>query len=129
MPSNTKDFSILLTKVNTTNTKKDIGVVSGYNKLVQQIEQSCKVSPGELMADPFFGTSYFQYTFNRAGTKSLTQAAIANSIRYSMPNIQNLVVQLSETTNTSMIFDISFSTTDFVNSQQTVNCTIEVPLP
>jgi len=97
--------------------------------LVQQIEQSCKVSPGELMADPFFGTSYFQYAFNGAGTKSLTQAAIANSIRYSMPNIQNLVVQLSETTNTSMIFDISFSTTDFVNSQQTVNCTIEVPIP
>lgn len=127
MAANSKDFSILMTKVSTANAKKDISLVTGDNKIVQIVEQACKVNQGELMADPYFGSNYFQYLFTGSGTKSETQINVKNSIEYAIPNIYNLSVQMSESTETSIVFNISFNTTDFINSQNGVECIIEVP--
>lgn len=127
MAANSKDFSILMTKVSTANAKKDISLVTGDNKIVQIVEQACKVNQGELMADPYFGSNYFQYLFTGSGTKAETQINVKNSIEYAIPNIYNLSVQMSESTETSIVFNISFNTTDFINSQNGVECIIEVP--
>lgn len=128
MANNSKDFSILLTKVTTANSKKDISVVSGLNKIVQLIEQACKVNQGELMADYYFGSNFYQYKFTGLTNKSLLQATLAHTIQYAIPSITNITVLLTDVSDEYMTFDITFTTSNSVNSQINSSCTIEVPL-
>lgn len=127
MRAKPKDFSILMTKVTSANNKKDISIVSNYNKIVQQIEQSAKVNKGELMADPFFGSNYFQFSFDGIADVAMMRTVIKDSIEYSIPDLINLSVELLENTGTSLIFDITFSLSDYLNNQDNINCVIEVP--
>jgi hypothetical protein len=128
MANNSKDFSILLTKVTTNNSKKDISMVSGLNKTVQLVEQACKVNQGELMADFFFGSNFYQYKFTGRVNPSMLQAMLANSVQYALPNLLNVTVKLVEATDDVMTFDITFTTSNSVNTQINAQCTIEVPL-
>lgn len=123
-----KDFSILLTKVTTANSKKDIAIVSGLNKTVQQIEQSCKVNPGELMSDPYFGANYYQYKFEGFSNKSSIERSIRSSIQYGNPSLLNVFVELADASETSITFNIKFNQNDLVNFKQNQQCTIEVPI-
>jgi len=127
MRSKPKDFSILMTKVSAANNKKDIGMVSNYNKIVQQIEQAAKVNKGELMADPFFGSNYFQFSFDGIADVAMMRTVIKDSIEYAIPDLINVSVELLENTETSLIFDINFTLSDFLNTQNNINCVIEVP--
>lgn len=128
MANNSKDFSVLLTKVTTTNSKKDISMVTGLNKTVQLVEQACKVNQGELMADYYFGSDFYQYKFTGLANTSMLQAMLSNSIQYSVPELSNVTVKLTEATDVTMNFDITFTTSDSVNKQVNAQCTIEVPL-
>ena len=127
MRAKPKDFSILLSKVSTTNAKKDISLVSGFNKIVQQVDQSAKVNKGELMADPYFGSNMYQYIFDGLADIAMMRTSIQDSIEYGIPDIFNISVELIENTGFSLIFDVNFSTTDYINSQTDINCVIEVP--
>lgn len=128
MRTNSKDFSILLTKVSTSNAKKDISLVTGDNKYVQIIEHACKVNQGELVSNPFFGSNYFQYIFNGSGTKYTTERIVRNSIEYALPGVSNISVELIESSEISLTFNVSYSVTDSINSQNKVECIIEVPI-
>ena len=116
-----------MSKVSTTNAKKDISLVSGYNKVVQQVEHASKVNRGELMADPFFGSSYYEYIFDGVSDISMMRVSIKNSIEYGIPDLINVSVELLENTEISLIFDVNFTLSDYINSQTDINCVIEVP--
>lgn len=116
-----------MTKVTTSNDKKDISLVSNYNKIVQQIEQAAKTNKGELMADPYFGSNSFQFTYDGVTDIAMTRVSVKDSIEYAVPELLNLTVQLTENTDTSLIFDVNFSLSDYLNTQDNINCTIEIP--
>ena len=59
-----KDFSILLEKIYTDSSKKDLAVVSGFNAYSQYIEAVCKTQKGELVSNMNLGSDYFKYIFN-----------------------------------------------------------------
>ena len=50
-----KDFSILFEPVTTTNNKKDISLVSGFNAISQYIEHVLKTQKGELVSETIAG--------------------------------------------------------------------------
>lgn len=127
MAKNTKDFSIFLTKVSTDNATKDFSVVTGYNMLVQQIEQACKVNKGELMADPYFGSDINQFLYSDQINKNFIQGFLSNSINYGVTDVNNVVVKNMNYGESSLTFEVEFSVSNSVNSQS-VKCNIEVPL-
>jgi len=128
MPKNSKDFDILLRKVTTSNTKKDISVVSGYNMIVQQIEQVCKSNQGELMADPYFGSNVYQYIYDNQYDKNLIELFVTNSIQYGVKSAYNVIVKMTESNSSYITFNIKFSLGNSVNNQKTIECNIEVPI-
>lgn len=127
MAKNTKDFSIFLTKVSSDNSTKDFSVVTGYNMLVQQIEQACKVNQGELMADPYFGSNINQFIYSDQINKNFIQGFLSNSINYGVSNISNVIVKNMNFSETYLNFEVEFSVSNSVN-KQSVKCNIEVPL-
>jgi hypothetical protein len=127
MPKNSKDFNIFFSKVTTANQIKDIAVVTGYNKIVQQIEQACLTQKGELMADPNFGSNYYSFKFSMGISLPALNSNIRNVIKYAIPTLYDVTVNTTEYTDEILKFDVTFTTNDTIK-KQTMTCTLEVPL-
>ena len=123
-----KDFSILLEKVNVTNTKKDIGMVSGFNAYAQYIENICKTQKGELVGDVTLGSDYYSYIFSGQADLGVLQNALAAYIDAAVPNISKVSVVVNSFTETSIQFTVFYSVSNGINNQANASTFIEVEI-
>jgi phage baseplate assembly protein W len=124
----TKDFSILLEKVSTTNTKKDLAFVDGTNSIVQQIENVLKTNKGENVSNMNFGANIRDYTYDLAVNRQIITSTLRSVIKSSIRKIFDVSVNVSYYSDTVIIFDIRFSTEISLNARNKSSCQIEIPL-
>ena len=124
----TKDFSILLEKVSTTNTKKDLAFVEGTNSIVQQIENVLKTNKGENVSNMNFGANIRDYTYDLAVNRQIVTSTLRSVIKSSIRKIFDVSVNVSYYSDTVIIFDIRFSTEISLNARNKSSCQIEIPL-
>jgi phage baseplate assembly protein W len=124
----TKDFSILLEKVSTTNTKKDLAFVDGTNSIVQQIENVLKTNKGENVSNMSFGANIRDYTYDVAVNRQIITSTLRSVIKSSIRKIFDVSVTVNYYSDTVIIFDIQFSTEISLTSQNKSSCQIEIPL-
>jgi hypothetical protein len=122
-----KDFSILMEKIETARTKKDISVVSGFNAITQYIEHILKTQKGELISNMSLGSDYFTYVYgtNDVGVLELSLAAY---IQAAIVKLNNVKVKLLSQSNQFFQFQVTFSLFDGIKYQDNVSCLIEVEL-
>ena len=123
-----KDFSILLEKVTTKSSKKDLGVVSGFNAYAQYIEAVCKTQKGELVSNMDLGSDYFKYIFSGYGNVGSLETTMAGYIQASVPHLFNVKVQATYLSDTMFRFTVNYSVTDEVNTQNNASTYIEVEI-
>ena len=123
-----KDFSILFEKINSSSTKKDIGLVSGFNAYSQYIENVCKTQKGELVADINLGSDYFSYIFDGQANTGLLENNMAAYISSAIPALTTVKVNLQYASDKVFQFLIYFSTSDGILKQSNVSTFIEVEL-
>jgi phage baseplate assembly protein W len=124
----TKDFSILLEKVSTTNTKKDLAFVEGTNSIVQQIENVLKTNKGENVSNMNFGANIRDYTYDLAVNRQIVTSTLRSVIKSSIRKIFDVSVSVNYYSDTVIIFDILFSTEISLNARNKSSCQIEIPL-
>jgi phage baseplate assembly protein W len=124
----TKDFSILLEKVSTTNAKKDLAYVDGTNSIVQQIENVLRTNKGENVSNMNFGANIKDYTYDVAVNRQIITSTLRSVIKSSIRKIFDVSVSVNYYSDTVIIFDIQFSTEISLNSQNKSSCQIEIPL-
>jgi phage baseplate assembly protein W len=124
----TKDFSILLEKVSTTNTKKDLAFVDGTNSIVQQIENVLKTNKGENVSNMNFGANIRDYTYDLAVNRQIVTSTLRSVIKSSIRKIFDVSVSVNYYSDTVIIFDIMFSTEISLNARNKSSCQIEIPL-
>jgi len=124
----TKDFSILLEKVSTTNTKKDLAFVDGTNSIVQQIENVLKTNKGENVSNMNFGANIRDYTYDLAVNRQIITSTLRSVIKSSIRKIFDVSVSVNYYSDTVIIFDIMFSTEISLNARNKSSCQIEIPL-
>jgi phage baseplate assembly protein W len=124
----TKDFSILLEKVSTKNSKKDLAFVSGTNSIVQQIENVLKTNKGENVSNMSFGANIKDYTYDVAVNRQIITSTLRSVIKSSIRKIFDVSVTVNYYSDTVIIFDIQFSTEISLTSQNKSSCQIEIPL-
>jgi len=124
----TKDFSILLEKVSTANSKKDLAFVSGTNSIVQQIENVLKTNKGENVSNMSFGANIKDYTYDVAVNRQIITSTLRSVIKSSIRKIFDVSVTVNYYSDTVIIFDIQFSTEISLTSQNKSSCQIEIPL-
>jgi len=122
-----QDFSILLEPVQTTATKKDISLVSGYNAYVQYIEHILKTQKNELVSNMNLGSEYYSFIFGNADIGVL-QFELASYIQAAIPKLSNIQVRLIQQTNEELIFQVLFSFYDGIRMQKNLSCNIEVQI-
>jgi len=120
-----KDFSILLEPINTITTKKDIGVVSGYNAIVQYMETVMKTQKGELISNMDLGSDYFNYSFG-TDDKAVLELNLASYIEAAMTQVRNVKVNLIYYSEDRFQFEVIFSLLDGFKIQNNISCFIEV---
>jgi phage baseplate assembly protein W len=124
----TKDFSILLEKVTTANSKKDLAFVSGTNSIVQQIENVLRTNKGENVSNMSFGANIKDYTYDVAVNRQIITSTLRSVIKSSIRKIFDVSVTVNYYSDTAIIFDIQFSTEISLTSQNKSSCQIEIPL-
>ena len=124
----TKDFSILLEKVTTANSKKDLAFVSGTNSIVQQIENVLRTNKGENVSNMSFGANIRDYTYDVAVNRQIITSTLRSVIKSSIRKIIDVSVTVNYYSDTVIIFDIQFSTEISLTSQNKSSCQIEIPL-
>ncbi len=124
----TKDFSILLEKVTTANSKKDLAFVSGTNSIVQQIENVLRTNKGENVSNMSFGANIKDYTYDVAVNRQIITSTLRSVIKSSIRKIFDVSVTVNYYSDTVIIFDIQFSTEISLTSQNKSSCQIEIPL-
>jgi len=124
----TKDFSILLEKVSTANSKKDLAFVSGTNSIVQQIENVLRTNKGENVSNMSFGANIKDYTYDVAVNRQIITSTLRSVIKSSIRKIFDVSVTVNYYSDTAIIFDIQFSTEISLTSQNKSSCQIEIPL-
>jgi len=124
----TKDFSILLEKVSTTNSKKDLAFVEGTNSTVQQIQNVLRTNKGENVSDMSFGANLYEYTYDGAVNQQILKNVLRAVIQSSIIKIFDVNVNINYYSRTTMIFDISFSMEKSLNSQNKSSCIIQIPI-
>jgi phage baseplate assembly protein W len=124
----TKDFSILLEKVSTANSKKDLAFVSGTNSIVQQIENVLRTNKGENVSNMSFGANIRDYTYDVAVNRQIITSTLRSVIKSSIRKIFDVSVTVNYYSDTAIIFDIQFSTEISLTSQNKSSCQIEIPL-
>jgi len=120
-----KDFSILLEPINTITTKKDIGMVSGYNAIVQYMETVMKTQKGELISNMDLGSDYFNYSFG-TDDKAVLELNLASYIEAAMVQIRNVKVRLIYYSQDRLQFEVNFSLLNGIKIQNNISCFIEV---
>jgi len=124
----TKDFSILLEKVSTANSKKDLAFVNGTNSIVQQIENVLRTNKGENVSNMSFGANIKDYTYDVAVNRQIITSTLRSVIKSSIRKIFDVSVTVNYYSDTAIIFDIQFSTEISLTSQNKSSCQIEIPL-
>jgi hypothetical protein len=124
--ASTKDFDILLQKVNTNAKLKDFGVVNNFNMYVQQIENVCNTQKGENL-NHNFGCDLFTYLFDRQANKHIIETVVASSIQAAIPSMTDVVANMVYSDDTLIRFNINFYIRDGLKTQNSI-CTIEVNL-
>jgi hypothetical protein len=122
-----RDFSIFLEPVNTTTTKKDISMVSGYNAYVQYIENVIKTQKNEVVSNMNLGSNYYSYLFGTNDVGTL-EFELASYIQAALGKLTNVKVFLRSRTETEMEFEVRFSFYDGIKFQNQMSCFIEVPI-
>jgi hypothetical protein len=120
-----KDFSILLEPINTITTKKDIGMVSGYNAIVQYMETVMKTQKGELISNMDLCSDYFNYSFG-TDDKAVLELNLASYIEAAMVQIRNVKVRLIYYSQDRLQFEVNFSLLNGIKIQNNISCFIEV---
>jgi hypothetical protein len=123
----TKDFNILGTKVSSTNNKKDISFVTGYNSYVQKIENVCRLQKNEIPSSVYMGVDYYVFLFNPVSNKNIMEQAIENSIVNAIYDIQNVNVEITDYTDSTVTMKVTFTPSKLINKNPTT-CQIEVSL-
>jgi phage baseplate assembly protein W len=123
-----KDFSILLEKVNSKSSKKDIGMVSGFNAYSQYIENILKTQKGELVSNMNLGSDYFSYIFSGQAQVGPLESGLAAYIESAIPVMNNVKVRLEYASDTQFQFFITYSLNNGINGQSNSSTTIEVEL-
>jgi phage baseplate assembly protein W len=124
----TKDFSILLEKVSTANSKKDLAFVSGTNSIVQQIENVLRTNKGENVSNMSCGANIRDYTYDVAVNRQIITSTLRSVIKSSIRKIFDVSVTVNYYSDTVIIFDIQFSTEISLTRQNKSSCQIEIPL-
>lgn len=120
-----KDFSILFEPVQTTNSKKDISLVTGFNAISQYIEHVLKTQKGELISNMNLGSDYFSYIFGTQDKPGL-ELTISSYIEAAIPQIRDVKANLIYYSTDTLQFEIYFSLYDGIQTQENVSCFIEV---
>jgi hypothetical protein len=123
----TKDFNILGRKVSSTNNKKDISFVTGYNSYVQKIENVCRLQKNEIPSSVYMGVDYYVFLFNPVSNKNIMEQAIENSIVNAIYDIQNVNVEIKDYTESTVTMKVTFTPSKLINKNPTT-CQIEVSL-
>jgi hypothetical protein len=123
----TKDFNILARKVTSSNNKKDISFVTGYNAYVQKIENVCRLQKNEIPSSVYMGVDYYVFLFNPVSNKNIMEQAIENSIVNAIYDIQNVNVEITNYTETNVTLKVTFTPSKLINKNPTT-CQIEVSL-
>lgn len=123
----TKDFNILGRKVSSTNNKKDISFVTGYNSYVQKIENVCRLQKNEIPSSVYMGVDYYVFLFNPVSNKNIMEQAIENSIVNAIYDIQNVNVEITDYTDSTVTMKVTFTPSKLINKNPTT-CQIEVSL-
>lgn len=123
----TKDFNILGRKVSSTNNKKDISFVTGYNSYVQKIENVCRLQKNEIPSSVYMGVDYYVFLFNPVSNKNIMEQAIENSIVNAIYDIQNVNVEITDYTESTVTMKVTFTPSKLINKNPTT-CQIEVSL-
>lgn len=123
-----KDFSILLEKVNVTDSKKDIGLVTGFNAYAQYIEVVCKTQKGELVSDNNIGSNYFAYIFDGQANLPALENSLAGYIQAAIPYITNVSVKTQYSSADQFQFLVYYSVSDGINKQTNNTTFVEVEI-
>lgn len=124
----TKDFSILFEKINTGSSKKDIGIVSGFNAYAQYIENICKTQKGELVSNMNLGSDYYNYIFDGQADVGNLENILASYIEAAIPDFISVKVKLQYASETQFQFVVTYSVSNGYNSQSNASTFIEVEL-
>ena len=124
----TKDFSMLLEKVSTDSSKKDIGYVDDQNSFVAQIENLFKTKKGENISDIYFGSDISSYVEYPSTNSRAVVSTLSSAIKYGIKNIFNPRVSILSSTQSSILFQIEFSYPLGPNTSTKTSCTIEIPV-
>jgi hypothetical protein len=122
-----RDFSILLEPVNTTASKKDVSLVSGYNAYAQYIEHVMKTQKKELVSNMNIGTDYFTYIFG-TNDRGVMEENLSAYVEAAIPKLADVKVRLTEQYENEMFFNVTFTFFDGIKIQKNISCSIEVPL-
>lgn len=121
-----KDFSILLEPVQTSSSKKDLSIVTGFNAITQYIENVVKTQKGEIISDMNLGSDYFSYIFG-SSDKGLLETQLAAYIEAAIPKLKNIRVNLTYLSEDQLQFEVRYSIYNIgINSQKNASCFIEV---
>ena len=123
-----KDFSILLEKISTGSSQKDLAVVSGFNAYSQYIEAVCKTQKGELVSDMNLGSDYFKYIFNGQANVGSLEVSLAAYIHAAIPELENVNVSVIYMSDVLFQFLVTYMVSDGINTQNKASTYIEVPL-
>ena len=123
-----KDFSILLEKVSTISSNKDLGLVSGFNAYSQYITSICKTQKGELVSNMDLGSDYFNYIFNGQANLGVLETTLAGYIYAAIPELANVQVQILYMTDRVIKFLVTYLITDGINTQNKASTYVEVQL-
>lgn len=124
---NLKDFNILGLKIDTSASKKDIAVVTGYNQYVQKIENVCKTQQGELPSSPYFGSNLFEFIFDPVSNKNFTEIDLESFIANGVKGVNNVKVNITYFDQQKATLNVKFMLNNYLQTQK-LQCTIEVPL-
>ena len=122
-----RDFNILGYKINTTNSKKDLSLVTGFNSYIQKIEHICKTQKGELPSDSSLGSDYYAFLFDPVGNKNVLEINLEAYLKASIYDLTRVKVTVVYSDETKVLLNIKFGLRNFTKSQD-AQCLVEVPL-
>lgn len=122
-----RDFNILGYKINTTNSKKDLSLVTGFNSYIQKIEHICKTQKGELPSDSSLGSDYYAFLFDPVGNKNVLEINLQAYLKASIYDLTRVKVTVVYSDETKVLLNVKFGLRNFTKSQD-AECLVEVPL-
>lgn len=122
-----RDFNILGYKINTSNSKKDLSLVTGFNSYIQKIEHICKTQKGELPSDSSLGSDYYAFLFDPVGNKNVLEINLQAYLKASIYDLTRVKVTVVYSDETKVLLNIKFGLRNFTKSQD-AECLVEVPL-